>query len=42
MRQGMADSAVPYFGAVIDDASLVPLGARRIAPTCFADWLAKA
>jgi uncharacterized protein YbjT (DUF2867 family) len=42
MRQVVADPAAPYFGAVIDDASLVPAGAARIAPTTFGDWLAKA
>jgi uncharacterized protein YbjT (DUF2867 family) len=42
MRQVVADPAAPYFGAVIDDAALVPAGAARIAPTRFADWLAKA
>jgi uncharacterized protein YbjT (DUF2867 family) len=41
MRQVVADPAAPYFGAVIDDASLVPAGTARIAPTRFGDWLAK-
>lgn len=41
-RQVVADPAAPYFGAVIDDTSLVPAGMARIAPTRFADWLAKA
>jgi uncharacterized protein YbjT (DUF2867 family) len=38
-RRVTADSSVPYFGAKLDDRSLVPGDDARIAPTRFEDWL---
>lgn len=39
-RQVVTDPAAPYFGAVIDDRSIVPLGDAVIFETTFADWCA--
>jgi uncharacterized protein YbjT (DUF2867 family) len=39
-RQVVTDSRAPYFGAVIDDTSIVPQGSAVVYPTAFADWLA--
>jgi uncharacterized protein YbjT (DUF2867 family) len=39
-RQVVADSQAPYFGEVIDDRSIVPVGAATTFGTRFADWLA--
>jgi uncharacterized protein YbjT (DUF2867 family) len=38
-RRVMADRAAPYFGARLDDESLLPGEAPRIAKTRFHDWL---
>jgi uncharacterized protein YbjT (DUF2867 family) len=38
-RQVTADVHAPYFGAELDDHSLVPGDKARIAPTRFEDWL---
>ena len=38
-RVVVADPNAPYFGAVIDDTSIVPLGSAIVFPTRFADWL---
>ena len=35
----VTDPAAPYFGAVIDDRSIVPTGPVTIFETTFADWL---
>jgi uncharacterized protein YbjT (DUF2867 family) len=40
-RRVVADPHVRYFGAELDDRSLVPGEGARIAPTRFEDWLAK-
>ncbi|CAN5598413.1 SDR family oxidoreductase [soil metagenome] len=39
-RQVVTDSRATYFGAVIDDTSIVPRGGAVAYPTLFADWLA--
>jgi hypothetical protein len=39
-QQVVTDPAAGYFGTPVDDQSLVPLGAARLAPTHFKDWLA--
>jgi uncharacterized protein YbjT (DUF2867 family) len=39
-RRVTPDPDAPYFGARLDDASLLPGPAPRIAPTRFHDWLA--
>jgi uncharacterized protein YbjT (DUF2867 family) len=39
-RQVVADPQAPYFGAVIDDHSIVPRGSVTVFETRFADWLA--
>lgn len=39
-RQVVTDPAAPYFGAVIDDRSIVPLGEVVVFETTFADWCA--
>jgi uncharacterized protein YbjT (DUF2867 family) len=39
-RQVVADSQAPYFGEVIDDRSIVPVGDATTFGTRFADWLA--
>jgi uncharacterized protein YbjT (DUF2867 family) len=36
------DPEAPYFGVVLDDASLIPGAAARIMPTRFDDWLSTA
>ena len=38
-RQVIADPGARYFGAELDDRSLVPGDDARIAPTSFEDWL---
>ena len=38
-RKVIADPAAPYFGAVIDDHSIVPAGPATLFETTFADWL---
>jgi hypothetical protein len=35
------DPQARYFGAELDDRSLVPAASPRIAPTRFEDWLAR-
>jgi uncharacterized protein YbjT (DUF2867 family) len=40
-RRVVADPHVRYFGAELDDRSLVPGEGARIAPTRFEDWLAQ-
>jgi uncharacterized protein YbjT (DUF2867 family) len=39
-RPVIPDPGAPYFGARLDDRSLLPGDAARIAPTRFHDWLA--
>jgi uncharacterized protein YbjT (DUF2867 family) len=39
-REVVADASAPYFGAVLDDHSIVPLGEATVFPTRFADWFA--
>jgi uncharacterized protein YbjT (DUF2867 family) len=38
-REVVADASASYFGAAIDDASLVPAGAALMGATRFEDWL---
>lgn len=38
-REVVADADAPYFGVVLDDASLVPGRSARIGATRFNDWL---
>jgi uncharacterized protein YbjT (DUF2867 family) len=38
-RQVVADPAAPYFGAVLGERSLVPVGDAHLADTHFTDWL---
>lgn len=38
-REVVTDPAAPYFGAVIDDRSIVPAGPATLFETTFADWL---
>jgi uncharacterized protein YbjT (DUF2867 family) len=40
-RQVVADVHARYFGATLDDHSLIPGDNPRIAPTRFADWLSQ-
>lgn len=40
-RRVTADPGARYFGAELDDRSLVPGGTPRLAPTRFEDWLAR-
>ena len=40
-RQVTADRSARYFGAELDDGSLVPGDDARIAPTRFEDWLSR-
>lgn len=40
-REVITDPAAPYFGAVIDDHSIVPTGAVTVFETSFADWLSR-
>jgi len=40
-RPVVADPAAPYFGATLDDGSLVPASGARIAATRFDAWLAQ-
>jgi len=35
------DAHAPYFGATLDDDSLVPIGDVRLAPTRFEEWLSQ-
>ncbi len=41
-RQVLTDASAPYFGAVIDDHSIVPIDSEAvtICPTRFSDWMA--
>ena len=39
-REVVVDHSVGYFGAIVDDTSLVPGGDARIGRITFADWLA--
>jgi uncharacterized protein YbjT (DUF2867 family) len=39
-RTVVADPGARYFGAVLDDRTLVPADGARLGPTRFADWLA--
>jgi uncharacterized protein YbjT (DUF2867 family) len=39
-RTVVADPGVRYFGAVLDDRTLVPADGARLGPTRFDDWLA--
>ncbi|MFC6014684.1 SDR family oxidoreductase [Plantactinospora solaniradicis] len=39
-RQVVTDPAARYFGADVNDGSLVPTGPARVGATHFADWLA--
>jgi uncharacterized protein YbjT (DUF2867 family) len=39
-RRVMADGSARYFGATLDERSLIPGDDARIAPTRFEDWLA--
>lgn len=41
LRRVETDAAAGYFGAQVDDRSLVPLGDARIGATRFEDWLAQ-
>jgi len=41
VRQVTADRSARYFGATLDDRSLVPGDDARIAPTRFEDWLSQ-
>lgn len=41
-RRVMADARAQYFGAQLDDRSLIPGDDARIAPTRFEDWLDQA
>jgi uncharacterized protein YbjT (DUF2867 family) len=38
-REVVTDPSAPYFGAVIDDRSIVPGEGAHIFETRFADWL---
>ena len=40
-RRVVADPHIPYFGAELDERSLVPGDDARIAPTRFEDWLSR-
>jgi uncharacterized protein YbjT (DUF2867 family) len=40
-RQVVADPRAPYFGAILDEGSLVPGEGARLAETRFEDWLEK-
>jgi uncharacterized protein YbjT (DUF2867 family) len=40
-RRVTADPSAPYFGATLDDQSLIPGDDARIAPTRFEDWLSQ-
>ncbi|WP_316189280.1 SDR family oxidoreductase [Bradyrhizobium sp. SZCCHNS1054] len=42
VRPVVADPNAQYYGAAIDDRSLVPLGSARLSPTGFDEWLATA
>ena len=37
----VANAAVPYFGVVLDDRSLMPGADARLMPTRYATWLAQ-
>ena len=41
-REVVTDPAARYFGAVLDERSLVPLDGARIAETHLADWSSRA
>ena len=38
-REVVGDPAARYFGGLVDERSLVPLGEARLGPTRFEDWL---
>ena len=38
-REVVADPHARYFGAELDERSLVPAGDARLGPTRFAEWL---
>jgi uncharacterized protein YbjT (DUF2867 family) len=38
-REVITDASAPYFGAVIDDHSIVPAGPATVFETTFTDWL---
>ncbi len=40
-RLVVADPNARYFGAILDDTTLVPMGPAVIAPTSFDDWLSR-
>lgn len=40
-RTVVADASAAYYGAVLNDQSLTPIGEARIGPTQFSAWLAK-
>ena len=41
-RKVVTDDSAGYFGTPVNDQSLVPIGPKpRLAPTHFADWLAR-
>jgi uncharacterized protein YbjT (DUF2867 family) len=40
-RQVIADDHARYFGAELNDQSLIPGDNPRIGPTCFEDWLSR-
>jgi uncharacterized protein YbjT (DUF2867 family) len=40
-REVVADPHAPYFGAELDDQSLVPLGKAHLGATRFEDWFAR-
>jgi uncharacterized protein YbjT (DUF2867 family) len=40
-RTVIADPQARYFGAVLDDRSLIPAGNPRVGPTRFEDWLGR-
>ena len=40
VRPVVGDPKAPYYGALIDDKSLTPLGETRLGTTPLATWLA--
>jgi uncharacterized protein YbjT (DUF2867 family) len=38
-REVVGDAGARYFGALLEERSLVPLGDARLGPTRFEDWL---
>jgi uncharacterized protein YbjT (DUF2867 family) len=41
LRNVVADDSVPYFGQVLDDATLTPGPGARLGPTRLDDWLSQ-